>query len=215
MSTRYADILKDLVESIEEASFDARTINVSNKFIIREEFCDFETDVDLSNNNIMNVNNISPCTQINVGNLSLAGHVISNTSGANMLINNVQKINNKLLPSGDFFGKEDSLSLSQIPDGLITTTKIADSNITLPKLASIGNNTILGNNSGASAAPSAISINDLKTLLSISNQTITLSGDVSGSGATSISTTLNNSSVSLAKMANLAANSTMGKKTTF
>ena len=216
MSTRrYADILKDLVETIEQTSFDARTINVSNKFIIREEFCDFETDVDLSNNDIMNVNTISPCQQINCGYLTLNSHTISDTSGANLLINNVQKINNKFLPSGDFFGKEDSLSLSQISDGLITTAKIADSNITLPKLANIGNNTILGNNSGTSAAPSAISINDLKTLLSISNQTITLSGDVSGSGSTSISTTLANSSVSLAKMSNLAANSIIGNNTGF
>ena len=116
MSTRYADILKDLVESIEEASLDARTFNVSNKFIIREEFCDFETDVDLSNNNIMNINSISPCTQINVGNLTLNAHTISDSSGPNMLLTNVQKINNKFLPSGDFFGKEDSLSLSHQTD---------------------------------------------------------------------------------------------------
>ena len=108
---KYADILKDLVESIEEASFNAQTFNVSNKFIIREEFCDFETDVDLSNNDIMNVNTISPCQQINCGYLTLNSHTISDSSGQNMLINNVQKINNKLMPSGDFFGKEDQLSL--------------------------------------------------------------------------------------------------------
>ena len=46
-----------------------------------------------------------------------------------------------------------------------------------------------------------------------SNQTITLSGDVTGSGATSISTTIANSAVTLGKMANLAANSIIGNNT--
>lgn len=45
------------------------------------------------------------------------------------------------------------------------------------------------------------------------NQTITLSGDLSGSGATSISATIANGAVSLAKMANLAANSIIGNNT--
>jgi hypothetical protein len=45
------------------------------------------------------------------------------------------------------------------------------------------------------------------------NQTITLSGDVTGSGTTAISTTIANSAVTLAKMANLAANSIIGNNT--
>ena len=45
------------------------------------------------------------------------------------------------------------------------------------------------------------------------NQTITLSGDVSGSGATAISTTIGSGAVSLSKMANLAANSIIGNNT--
>jgi len=42
---------------------------------------------------------------------------------------------------------------------------------------------------------------------------ITLSGDVSGSGTTSITTTIGNGAVTLAKMANLAANSIIGNNT--
>jgi predicted heme/steroid binding protein len=45
------------------------------------------------------------------------------------------------------------------------------------------------------------------------NQTITLSGDVSGSGATSISTTIGNNAVSLAKMAQVATASVLGRVT--
>lgn len=197
----YSNILKNIVDdTIESSSF-----NVNNRLIITQELCDFETNIDLSNNNILNVNTISPCMQINCGNLTLAGNTINNTSGSNMLINNVQKINNKLLPSGDFFGKEDLLTLSQIPNGLITTNKIA----------SISDNTFLGNNSGALSSPLALTVEQVKTMLNISNQTITLSGDITGSGTTSISATLNNSSVSLAKMSNLAVNSIIGNNTAF
>ncbi len=45
------------------------------------------------------------------------------------------------------------------------------------------------------------------------NQSITLSGDVSGTGTTSIITTIANSAVTLAQMANLSANSIIGNNT--
>jgi len=201
ISGSYSNILKNIVDDTVE--YESSNFNVNNKFIITQELCDFETNIDLSNNNILNVNTISPCTQINCGNLTLTGHTINDTSGVNMLINNVQKINNKLLPSGDFFGTTDLLTLSQIPNGLITTNKIT----------SINNNTILGNNSGALSPPIALTTDQVKTMLSITNQTITLSGDITGTGSTDISTAITAGSISLGKMATLAANSIIGNNT--
>jgi hypothetical protein len=53
---------------------------------------------------------------------------------------------------------------------------------------------------------------DTSTYLT-ANQSITLSGDVGGSGATSITTTIGAGKVTLAMMANLAANSILGNNT--
>lgn len=51
------------------------------------------------------------------------------------------------------------------------------------------------------------------TLSSLINpQTITLSGDVSGTGSTSISVTIGNSTISLAKMANVATGTIFYRK---
>jgi hypothetical protein len=68
---------------------------------------------------------------------------------------------------------------------------------------------------------SALSDSDFRTAIGAQvsgsyltgNQTITLSGDVTGSGATAITTTIANSAVTLGKMANLAANSIIGNNT--
>ena len=167
ISGKYSNILKNIVD--DDVDFISSNFNVNNKFIITQELCDFETDISLSNNNIKDVGTISPCTQINVGNLTLQGNTINNSSGANLLINNVQKINNKSLPSGDFFGKEDQLTLSQIPNALITKEKIADAAITLPKIASISANSLLGNNTGSLATPMILEVSEVKTMLSLSD----------------------------------------------
>jgi hypothetical protein len=149
--------------------FVSNNFNVNNKFIITQELCDFETDISLSNYNIKDVGTISPCTQINVGNLTLQGNTINNSTGTNLLINNVQKINNKSLPNGDFFGTADQLTLSQIPNALITKEKIADAAVTLPKIAAISANSLLGNNTGSLATPMILGVSDAKTMLSLNN----------------------------------------------
>ena len=100
ISGKYSNILKNIVD--DDVDFVSSNFNVNNKFIITQELCDFETDISLSNNNIKDVGTISPCTQINVGNLTLQGNTINNSSGANLLITNVQKINNKSLPKMSF-----------------------------------------------------------------------------------------------------------------
>ena len=74
----YSNILKNIIDDAGESS----NFNVNNRLIITQELCDFETNIDLSNNNILNVNTISPCTQINCGNLTLTGNTINNTSGS-------------------------------------------------------------------------------------------------------------------------------------
>jgi hypothetical protein len=216
ISGKYANILKNLVE--EDTFFTSQVFNVNNKFIIKEELVDFETDISLSNYNIKDVGSISPCTEINVGSLSLNGHTINDSSGTNMLLNNVQKINNKALPSGDFFGTADQLTLQQIPNALITNEKIADSAITLPKIASISANSLLGNNTLNSATPIPIGKSDIKTMLDLSgtnsgDQQIKLQGDVSGIGYGTFNTTINSNAVTLSKMAQLPPSTIIGNNT--
>lgn len=56
-----------------------------------------------------------------------------------------------------------------IATNAVTTTKIANSNVTLAKIADIADQTILGNNSGIAAAPIALTAAQTKTVLSLNN----------------------------------------------
>lgn len=80
------------------------------------------------------------------------------------------------------------------------------------KTIAAGNNTISGLSvSSFSSANISQWTNNSGYLTT--NQTITLSGDVSGTGTTSITTTIGSGVVTLGKMANLAANSIIGNNT--
>jgi len=138
----------------------------------------------------------------------------------------------------------------------VTTTTIAANAVTLAKLATQADQTFLGNNSGGAAVPSALTVTNVRTMLSISNVentalstwagstnlttlgTITAgtwhgtaidlgtyasgtlqaaqepahTGDVTNS-AGSLTLTIAAASVTLAKMANLAASSILGNNT--
>jgi len=86
-----------------------------------------------------------------------------------------------------------NVTTAKIADANVTTAKIADSNVTLAKIASIGAATILGNNGGSSAAPSALSVANVRSLSSRlrqvvfdvlgTDQTTTVSGTVYMTGS--------------------------------
>lgn len=121
-----------------------------------------------------------------------------------------------------------------------TVWTIDNNAVTLAKIATISASTILGNNTGGAASPSALTASQVKTLLAIAagdvsglgtlatqsgtfsgtssgtntgDQTITLTGDVTGSGTGTFAATIANGAVTLGKMANLAANSLIGNNT--
>jgi hypothetical protein len=131
--------------------------------------------------------------------------------------------------TGDVTGSGTGSFAATIPDNTITAAKIASNAITaakistgaltLAKMEPIGMQTFMGNSSNLSSLyPEAMSTAIAKTLLGLTgtnsgDQTITLTGDVTGSGTGSFAATIGSSSVSLAKMANLAANSIIGNNT--
>lgn len=66
-----------------------------------------------------------------------------------------------------------------IDNDAVTTAKILNSNVTLAKIANIADLTILGNNSGGAAAPIALTVAQVKTMLALTG---TNSGDLTLSG---------------------------------
>lgn len=68
-----------------------------------------------------------------------------------------------------------TIAAAGIASDAVTTAKILDANVTLAKLANIADATLLGNNTGGSAAPVALTASQVKTLLALSFS------DISGS----------------------------------
>src|SRR5207253_1597112 len=93
-------------------------------------------------------------------------------------------------------------------------------------------NTFFGNGTGSTAAPTFMSASTARTALGLGtlatqsgtfsgtssgtntgDQTITLTGNVTGSGTGSFAATISNSAVTLAKMADMATASFLGRNT--
>jgi hypothetical protein len=90
--------------------------------------------------------------------------------------------------------------------------------VTLAKMANMATASLIYRKTAGTGAPEVQTLATLKTDLGLTgtnsgDQTITLTGDVTGSGTGSFAATVSAGAVSLAKMANLAANSIIGNNT--
>lgn len=98
------------------------------------------------------------------------------------------------------------------------TWTIDDGVVTLAKMADMATDSFLGRDTAGTGVPEVLSVATAKTLLGLTgtnsgDQTITLTGDVTGSGTGSFAATIANDAVTLAKMANMATLSVIGRST--
>ncbi len=95
---------------------------------------------------------------------------------------------------------------------------VSNNAITLAKMATMATASFLGRNTAGTGNVEALSTATVKTLLNLvgnntGDQTITLTGDVTGSGTGSFAATIANNSVTLAKLATMATASFHGRNT--
>lgn len=113
---------------------------------------------------------------------------------------------------------DDAVTTTKIAPNAVLGSKIANNNVTNVKLSNVATATFKGRLTAGTGAPEDLTVPQAQGLLGISgtntgDQTITLTGDVTGSGTGSFAATIADGSVSLTKMSNLAANSFIGNNT--
>lgn len=122
---------------------------------------------------------------------------------------------------------------------VVLSASVDAGHITLARMANLAANSIIGNNTGAGATPLALTATQVTAMLDLAiaggakgllsgtdktkldntsgtntgDQTITLSGDISGSGTGAITTTIGANKVTLAMMAQMATASFLGRNT--
>ncbi len=100
--------------------------------------------------------------------------------------------------------------------GTGTVWTIDNGAVTLAKMANMATASFLGRNTAGAGVPEVLSIATAKTMLGLTgtnsgDQTITLTGDVTGSGTGSFAATIANNAVTVAKMAQLAGLSILAR----
>lgn len=109
-----------------------------------------------------------------------------------------------------------TVGTSQLQDGATTTAKLANGAVTLSKIADVSTSSVFYRRSAGVGAPEVQSLANLKTDLGLTgtnsgDQTITLTGDVTGSGTGSFTATIANDAVTYAKMQNVTGQRILGR----
>lgn len=102
--------------------------------------------------------------------------------------------------------------------GAIVTNDITDANVTLAKMANMATASLIYRKTAGTGVPEVNTLATLKTDLGLTgsnggDQTITLTGDVTGSGTGSFATAIASGAVVLSDMANLPAYTVIGNNT--
>lgn len=145
----------------------------------------------------------------NTGDQDLSGYLLSSTAASTYQpVGSYLTANQTITLSGDLSGSGSTAITATIGAGAVT----------LAKMASVASGTVFYRKTTATGAPEVQTLATLKTDLGLTgtnsgDQTITLSGAISGSGAGAITTTLGTNVVGLTNMAQVATGTVFYRKT--
>jgi hypothetical protein len=152
----------------------------------------------------------------NVATSTIKGRVTASTGDPeDLTASQVRTLINVADGANNYSHPNHSGDVTSVGDG---ATTITDNAVTLAKMADVATGTVFYRKTASTGDPEVQTLATLKTDLDLvgtnsGDQTITLTGDVTGSGASSFATTIANDSVSNTKLSNMAANSIKGNNT--